>query len=223
MAWEIIVGLLTEGSTDTRFLRPVVEKTLNNIAWAECRGYIEVRVLPLDKEKAGLSFTEQVLAAAKSAYAQYSINILCIHADADGRSLEASYQNKIDPMLAALALKSADEYCKITLPIIPIQETEAWMLADTDLLKDEIGTTKPDHELGIHRSPEMVANPKEVIEEAIRIARQHLTKRRRYELSIADLYLPIGEKIDIEHLQKLPSFVNFQDNVRKAFRELGVY
>lgn len=223
MAWEIIVGLLTEGSTDTRFLQPVVEKTLNEIARIEYRGDIEVRILPLDKEKAGLSFTEQVLAAAKDAYAQYGINILCIHADADSKNLEASYQNKIKPMLAALALKSADEYCKIALPIIPIQETEAWMLADTDLLKDEINTTMPDHELGIHRAPEMVANPKEVIEEAIRIARQHLTKRRRSESSIAALYQPIGEKIAIEHLQKLPSFVNFQDNVRKAFQELGVY
>ncbi|MCS7019966.1 MAG: DUF4276 family protein [Cytophagales bacterium] len=221
MAWEIIVGLLAEGTTDQRFLKPVVEKTFNQIALTECIGEIEIRVLTLNKT-AGLSFVQQAIQAAKDAYKQYGINMLCIHADADNSNSEAIYQSKINPTLAQVAEQSESECCKIVIPIVPIQETEAWMLADTHLLKEEINTTKSDNELGIHRPPEMIANPKGVIEDAIRKARQHLPKRRRYELSINDLYLPIGEKVAIHQLEKLNSFQHFQNNVRSALVKLGV-
>ena len=97
---------------------------------------------------------------------------------------------------------------------------ESWMLEDKDLLKNEIGTTKTDNELGINRSPESITDPKAVIEEAIRIARQEITRRRRKELRISDLYLPVGQKVSIDKLKELPSYRRFQEDIRQAYREL---
>ena len=97
---------------------------------------------------------------------------------------------------------------------------ESWMLADKVLLKTEIGTTKTDNELKIDRAPETIADPKFIIEEAIRIAQQEKTKRRRRELNISDIYLAIGQKISIEKLSQLQSYQQFQDNIRRAYREL---
>ena len=101
--------------------------------------------------------------------------------------------------------------------------TEAWMLADTELLKKQIGTDKSAHDLGLQRAPESVANPKDVIREAIRIARADMTKRRRRDLSISELYLPIGQEIDIEIICKLSSYQKFTENMKEAFRILNLY
>ena len=217
---QIFIGLLTEGTTDARFLEPIIEKTFVEIGFA-CKGTIDIAIFELSKQKK-LNFTEQVLAASKEGFENYGITVLCVQADADNKKLEDTYKNKIQPTIEELEKQNNEEFCKIIVPIVPIQETEAWLLADTQLLKNEIGTKKTDQELGINKFPENIANPKEVIENAIRIACQDMTKRRRNELSISELYLPVGNKIEIEKLEKLPSFQNFKENVKNAFRQIGL-
>ncbi|MFT5917918.1 MAG: hypothetical protein ACI81T_004435, partial [Bacteroidia bacterium] len=91
-----------------------------------------------------------------------------------------------------------------------------------DLLKQEIGTDKSDIELGIERFPEDIADPKQTISNAISIARKNITKRRRKDLSIADLYLPIGQNLELKKLESLPSYLDFKENIRIAFQYLNV-
>ena len=104
---------------------------------------------------------------------------------------------------------------------MPVYETEAWMLADKGFFKSEIGTKLSDSELKIHRNPESIARPKEVIEEAIRISRKQLTKKRREALTISDLYSALGQ-VELEKLEKLESFRDFQSNLEHAFRKLNL-
>jgi hypothetical protein len=148
--------------------------------------------------------------------------LLCVQADADRKKLNDTYQYKINPCKVELEKQNENEYCKTLVALVPIQETEAWMLADKDLLKEEIGTNKTDNELKINRYPETIANPKEVIEKAIQIARKNLTRKRRKDLTIADLYSAIGQKIDLEKLESLPSYQDFKENVKTAFINLGL-
>lgn len=118
--------------------------------------------------------------------------------------------------------KPAEGYCKKVVPVIPVYMTEAWMLADKELLKDEIGTELSDNKLGINRAPESIADPKEIIERAIRIAREHFTRRRRNDLVISDLYDSIGAKVELENLKRLDSFNQFSIRLKQAFVELGL-
>jgi len=99
--------------------------------------------------------------------------------------------------------------------------TEAWMLSDKELLKAEIGTSKSDAELGIQKSPEVYPDPKQVIEMAIRIARQDLTRRYRRKLTIAELYSLMGQKIALNKLKNLSSYQKFKEAVRDAFNSLN--
>lgn len=117
---------------------------------------------------------------------------------------------------------SDEEYCKLLTPVIPVGMIEAWMLADKELLKSEMGTRKSDHELKIDRNPETIADSKSCIEEAIRIATIGLPKRRN-KLSIADLYEIMGDKISIESLMRLDSYRKFVDEVRKTYQSLNYY
>lgn len=216
---QIFIGYTTEGNTDVLFLEKIVERTFEEIAY-ECKCDIEPVVRFLKVDKTDLSFEEYAVKAAQQGVTEMGMMILCIHSDADGPTNKKVLENKFAPARIMIDAQSDETTCKNIVQVIPVQMMESWMLADKELLKREIGTAKSDNELKINRSPETIANPKSTIEEAIRIARQETTKRKRKNLKIGDLYLSIGQKISYDKLEQLPSFRYFQDSVRTAYREL---
>jgi Domain of unknown function (DUF4276) len=218
---QLFAGLFTEGSTDTRFLQSIVQKTLEATAF-DCVGQFDIYVSPIEIDKTNLSFENQVLRASKKGMEELGISIICVHADADNFNAIETYRNRINVAKIELNNKNETDYCKLLVAIVPIHETESWLLADKELLKQEIGTNKTDNELGIDRMPETITNPKEIISNAIRIAREGLTQRRRNDLTIGDLYLPIGQSIDLNKLEVLSSYQDFKNNVREAFLSLNL-
>lgn len=218
-ARQIFIGFTTEGSTDVRFLEKILERTFEEIAY-ECLTDVEPVIWPLNIDKTGLTFKEYALKAAQQGVDEIGMMILCIHSDADDATNQNVLDNKIAPALELIKAQQDNSICKVLVPVIPVQMMESWMLADKDLLKKEIGTAKTDNELKIDRVPETIADPKATIEEAIRIAQQEKTKRKRKELKIGDIYLAMGQKITIEKLNQLQSYRQFQENIRQAYREL---
>lgn len=217
----IFAGLFTEGSTDVRFLESIVRKALEDVAF-ECQGQIETEVKTIEINKTGLGFVEQVLIASKKGVEDYGIMFLCVHTDSDEATDNRSIESKIIPAINSLKGKSESEYCKILVSVIPVYMTESWMLADKELLKSEIGTQLSDFDLGIHPYPESIANPKEIITNAIRIVQSDLTRRKRNRgLDISELYQIIGQKLELSQLENLDSYRKFKDSLKGAFKELG--
>ena len=98
------------------------------------------------------------------------------------------------------------------------------MIADKELLKNEIGINKTNAELSINLNPETINDPKSVIEDIIRISKEGETKRKRNRgLCIADLYQIIGQKIDLTELEKLQSYIKFKSALIEKLRELNFY
>jgi len=218
----ILGGLFTEGTTDNRFLSSIVERTLEEVAF-DCTGDIETKLEIININKIGLNFNDQILKASRVAYEKFGILILFVHTDSDSASDDLIFQSKIIPAQQIL-LQQSDEYCKNVVAIVPVQMTESWMIADKKLLKEEIGIEKIDVELGIQLPPELITNPKEVIEDIIRLSKEDLTKRRRNKgLVISDLYQIIGQKVDLIELEKLPSYVKFKNSLKDKLRELNFY
>jgi Domain of unknown function (DUF4276) len=151
---------------------------------------------------------------------QRGLMVLCIHVDADNVDDASVIATRFEPLLEKVAMRVGQDICDVIVPIVPVQMTEAWMLADIALLKDEIGTQLSDLDLGLHRRPESIADPKEVIRAAIRIASEGKSRRHRDDLEISELYQLIGRKIDLSKLRQLKSYLKFEDNVRTAFRQL---
>ena len=134
------------------------------------------------------------------------------------------YNYRINPAFnAILNQENSQDMCQNLVAIVPVQMTEAWMLADKELLKQELGTAKHDTELGINKKPEDFSKPKDAIERAIQIAKKDLTKRRRYKLTISKLYSPIGQKIELTKLQSLSSYKKFENAVRDVLKELKYF
>ncbi len=216
---QIFVGLITEGSTDNRFLESVAKRSFEEIGF-DCNGDVEIFVKPLSISKSNLGFVDYVRNASKHGVDEFGISALCVHTDADDIDDTNAYKYKIFP--AKELLKDLDnfEYCTLLIPLVPVRMIEAWMLADKELLKKEIGTTKSDVELGINRFPEQIRDPKAIIENAIRISMEHLPRRRR-SLNIGELYQPLGQKISLEELDKLDSYKKFKEEIRQTYRDLN--
>lgn len=218
----ILAGLFTEGTTDNRFLENVVMRMLEDIAF-DCKGDIEIALEVIKIDKTGLRFDEQVFSASKFAFDKFSIALMFVHTDADSTDDEFVYTSKIIPAINYLN-NQAEAVCKHIVPIVPIQMTESWMIADRELLKSEIGISNSDSELGIHLNPETINNPKNVIENIIRISKEDLTKRKRNKgLMISDLYQIIGQKIELSELEKLSSYKKFKQSLIDKLKELNFY
>ena len=220
MAYQLFIGLMREGSTDERFLKEIIEKTFIEAASLCNKDVVieDVYSIPIK----GKTFVESALISAARA-GETGIGVLCIHADADDVDTRNVLSNKFSPLSAALDEVSDEKYCKVIVPIIPVRMTEAWMMADKGKLAEQIGAgTLSLEELGLHLPPEKYSNPKESIKMAIVQARSHLTKRRRHNFSIDDLYLEMGQQISLSSLRQLSSFSTFESSVQTAFVRLGL-
>lgn len=218
MGKQLFIGLAVEGSTDMRFLKSVVWRTYLKIVYDQSEQVIDVDVFELKPSKSGKSFPEFVVDASREGL-NYGILVLAVHADSDRDSLQERLNDKFLPAQEALDKEDDGEVCKVLTPIIPIRTVEAWMLADTSLLKDEMGTSLSDSDLGLHRAPESIANPKELIQSAIAAVMLHRPKKRR-TLTIADLYGILGDKVSIEALATLPSYQAFYDAAVDSLRRI---
>jgi hypothetical protein len=213
----ITIGFITEGTTDVRFLGQVIRRTFEDVAF-DCQGEIEVYE-PQHIESKG-EFIPEVFQASKDAF-RIGMKVLCVHTDADAKDDSHVIQYKITPAFENVENSETENLCKNLVAVIPIQMTEAWMLADKEVLKNEIDTKLLDTDLQIHRNPESYADPKKAIENAIRIARQPLPQRRRYEFGISELYQIVGQKTDLALLGRLSSYQKFRAEVIESFKKLG--
>lgn len=219
MSRQLFIGLAVEGNTDRRFLKSIVLRTFKRILFEECDQDVDVEVFPLNTSKIGKSFREFVAAASHDGVQTYGILVLSVHSDSDKETIEERMTDKFIPAQEYLLELPKEEYCQILAPVIPMRMLEAWLLADTTLLREEMGTGKSEAELGLARNPETIADPKNVIQEAIRLVQSELPKKRR-TLSLNDLYDILGDEMELESLDRLSSYRAFVTKSREALINL---
>lgn len=211
----LTIGYTAEGSTDVRFLGNIIKRTFEEIAF-ECEGEIEI-FEPQFFPGEGNSFVEETLDVSKKA-ANSGIMVLCVHTDSDDRDDQRVRGTKILPAWAAIEVCSDNNCCKNLVAVVPVRMTEAWMLADMNLLMEEIGGGQA---LSIS-NPEGIADPKDLIKTVIREAFEELSRRqRRRRVEIDELYQPIGKRVDLGLLRSLPSYQRFFNEAREALRRLN--
>ena len=217
---QLFIGLIAEGSTDIRFLKNIISKSIQELSW-QCDNQIEIfEIQEISVDGAG--FSEKMLVASRYAMQNY-ISILCIHADSDASSIKEVMENKFDPFFETLKSMPEDVYCKHIIPTIPIQMIESWMLADKELFKQLINAVGiRDIDLGIEKVPEAYSDPKYTIENAIRIAMSGKSKKKRDQIHISELYEILGNRLDLNKLRTIPSFVNFERNVINVFKAMNL-
>ena len=214
---QIIIALATEGSSDHRFLPNIIQRTFERVAF-EDQQEIEIFEPICLSQISGENIREKAKKYAIQAVEKGAM-VLCFHADADDKTDENAFNERINPAFNAIKSDKGD-LCNNLVAIVPIQMTEAWMLADKELLKKELCTNKSDSELAIDKEPESFSNPKETIKNAINKAREGIAKRYRNKLKIDDLYSPLATTIELSKLESLSSYKKFEEAVRDIFPQL---
>ena len=210
---SLILTYCTEGPTDERFIGNIIYK----LAY-QCRGEIDIYEPVYIQRISGLSFVDSTLRVALEA--GWS-NILCVHADADASTPNHVYDHKIKPCLVEMS--NNEDVVKEIVPVIPVYMTEAWMLSDINLLIEEIGADLQVARLGLPsrvNQIERIANPKSTIVEAIR--RAYSAKPKKWSKpDISQLYLPLSQKISLDALKRLSSYMQFYNSCRTSLESMG--
>lgn len=212
----ILISFLGEGPTDNRFFQNIIQRLVENLLIIqEKEAIIQCSII----QKNGLTSEDIVYNAARQS--KYS-TLLILHSDADNFTVQEIIENKFKAGIKNVNNCNDNEVCKTIILLIPVVETETWMLIDKDLLREEINTQLSNEELGlIYKTGniENINDPKQKIINAIQA--HHLSlpvKRRRYAVTIRDLYEPMGQKINLEKLEALSAFTTFKENLIAALK-----
>ncbi len=120
------IGFTTEGSTDERFLGRIIERTFE---YELMKSDLDIEMYqPVHLYDKADKFSEKI---ERITTKYHWFHVICVHCDADARSLEKVTKLKITP--AFNKAQNNPEACRNLVAVIPVQMTEAWMLADIDL------------------------------------------------------------------------------------------
>ncbi len=150
------LALYAEGRTDYPFLCPLLLRLCES-ACAQADQPVEIGgVLPLDDTQAmrDAPRAERIAQAAQDAAGAW--NLLFVHADADGDA-ERALRERVTPGLGRV--RDAARPRAEGVAVVPVQETEAWVLADGDALRAVFGSTLTDSALGLPAQLAALANP----------------------------------------------------------------
>lgn len=214
------LALYAEGPTDYRFLSPLLQRLCEDICLHESRGPVEIseEVLPLNhpEEMKKAHREERILSAARMARGAW--RLLFIHADGEADP-DGARKNLVEPALTLLRESLPAE--GVAVGVVPVYETESWILSDTAALRKVFGTTLNRQALGLPAASgvEKERDPKAVLRRCFDLARPGARHRCQSET----LYFQrLGDCISLDELRRQASFQRLEADLRVALRALQI-
>lgn len=193
-------SVLTDGSSD-RALLPVIRWVLSQssgavaeLRWADLRG----------QEPPPRTLTERVLAAV----AMFPCEILFVHRDAEGEPRARRAEE----------IRAACPNEVLHVCVVPVRMQEAWLLFDEAAIREAAGrpSNRTPLDLPPIRQLESVADPKQVLHEALRVA-SGMRGRRARSFSPASAVHRVADLIsDWAPLRGLAAFREFEADTLRA-------
>ena len=201
-----------EGPSDWPFLEPVCRRLLEDLLR---RGtgpvLIQEPFLALGRGERDLDSQRSHAAQDCTLY-----HIAFLHADGKGDP-ERAYRERIAPVADAVPVNGGAR----VVGVVPVHETEAWMLCDGDALRATLGTRLGDRQLGLPLSAnevEACGDPKALWDYARAEAYGGRRRRLRREEPREDL----GGRVALQALRRLAAFRMLEARLRQALVELNL-
>ena len=222
----LVLALYAEGHADEGFLPVVIQRTAEQVLARRGRTIVDVL------EPISLNHTidrqfptrvERMLEAARRASGYHA---LIVHADADYPSPDRALLERFIPGQTRVrqARQAQESVCEHLVPIIPVQMTEAWMLADPDALREVIGVHLAAEALGTPAHPHQVESdpdPKQTLNAVIQNALAQRSRRRR-RIALGSVYEPLARQIDLAKLGSVPAYTQFVTDLTQTLIALGL-
>jgi hypothetical protein len=199
MSRPLTPGLLAEGPTDELFLGTVIFRQLREVAIAATHHAVDV-----DRTAIGGCRTTKDLHRVVTAVLDLAVDcdVIYVHNDHNER-------DKAEHVVRELATRGLDIP---VLPLVPVRETEAWLVADRSAWAALPGS-RPEVLPANPRDVEKLPDPKILLAE---VAPQRRSRARHgYYFDF------IGENVDLEVLAQLPAYADWVSQTEKVLKGLG--
>jgi hypothetical protein len=205
MGPKIIFALLREGTSDDGLLTHLRELLVRSGASSASGTSREYRGSVLSK--LGKLMSEETL-----------VDLVFIHRDADNTVSTPRYE-EIDAAVTELG-------CPVPcVPVVPIQELEAWLLADESAIRSVVGRPSGREDLGLPRlaAIEGTSDPKSILQNACLVASDKRGRRREQERKSFSLRRrTLLERLDIEGpVRQLSSWRRLEEDIAGAVERCG--
>lgn len=214
MRW-LGLALFAEGPTDYSFLVPLLRREVEDICLKEGIGTIDVGEVIGVRSREGASRADRIVSSAREA--REAFHVLFIHADGHG-SPQKAYGEQIQPAAQRLTAEVFGDDGAV-VAVVPVRETEAWLLADGEALRSAWGTRLSDGELGLPARPveiEREQDPKRVLDRAYRAAGGRGGPRG----GAPGTFSIIGETVSLARVRLLSAFREMEEELEQALRKL---
>jgi hypothetical protein len=184
-------ALIAEGASDVAFLLPILQAQLERIGWEA-----EFDAGPIRRAAVTTVMSADRVAAEAAELLQIS-DLLFVHHD----HRESA---KIVRLRERLNVEGH------VIGVVPVRETEAWVLWSACGLAPAIASFDAD-------SPEKGCKWVEKLDDP----KAELGRRYRGPVPIEDLFTLIAEQADLARLAEIPAYQSFMHDLTKALKELN--
>jgi Domain of unknown function (DUF4276) len=214
------LALHCEGPTDRRFLEPLIRRALLRLVASRCSTPVDIaeQFVDLAASSKELEHIASRIIATASA-----VDLVFVHADG-GINPERARTERFEPVVEQVGEVGGEQPLTL-VAVVPIRETEAWLLADPDGLRTAFGTTRSIDELGLPANAgdvEHVVDPKALLVEAYQRAIGP-RRRRRISRGYQSFFALLGEQVALVRLEDVPAFRRFEADLIVALRRLMPY
>ena len=153
---SLTLGIYAEGPTDPEFLSPLILRMATELISVRGHHLIDIpepAVLP--GRPASDSFHDTMTRYGAAC------NIVVVHTDGAGQP-ERAREERIRPWFASV-VDTFDDRQRCLVAAVPVRETEAWMVCDTEALNAVFGTRLTRDQMGLGSRPhevEAISDPK---------------------------------------------------------------
>lgn len=206
--------LACEGESDGWFLPPLLQRAIDDLCLDRFPGTVDVR--DIRRISADVQKPAEVVAA--SCAERGAFDVLLYHHDGYPRQIA---DEKIDEVVRALGAAGVGE---AFVPVVPVMETEAWMLADCDALARVISASRAAVAAELPPQARLVEKQEQPKEALRRVIRSTVRRHRRARPDSDDMrryFAALAEEIDIGLLRDVPAFARWWNDMATALDRLG--
>ncbi|WP_433531847.1 DUF4276 family protein [Micromonospora sp. CA-263727] len=198
---------MSEGNSDDQFLPRLLGRTLTQLCLTEFEDAVDVADVQPLRGRSGPPSVADVVQLVDENRAAFSL--VFFHRD-QGSGADRVAREWIQPLRERWGDRAEQ-----LVTLVPVRETEAWLLADGDALRSALGVPHwNDRSMGLPAQPasvERLPDPKRVLNDLM----QRVSRSRR------DHFVQLGELVSLDRLSEVPAFRRWWEETCDALVSLG--
>lgn len=149
----------------------------------------------------------------------FPCDLMFIHRDAENASLN----DRLNEIRQAVVHANVDDAISNFICVVPVRMTEAWLLFDSDAIRQAAGNPNGTVSLQLPRLSdiESLPDPKRILNRALKTAKEYGTRRRRsFDVNRAVQRVPECIE-DFSPLKRLSAFTALEEEVKRMVEFKG--